>query len=70
MSFYLAEKAYLTPPDPPERKPIYECKACKDGVCEDEDYIEYNDEIICYECLDQMTTSEILKTLNIQVHTA
>ena len=67
---YQLEKAWLEPDGPPEREPIHECSLCDYGVCSGVEYIEYNDKIICYECLDQMTTNEILEALKIQVHTA
>lgn len=70
MSFYLAELAWLTPPEPPERKPIHECLCCEDGICADERYIETSDGYICGLCLDEMTVSDVLEQLNVEVKTA
>lgn len=70
MSYYLAEKAYLTPPDPPEREPIHDCLYCEDGICADERYIEVPNGYICECCLIELTISEVLDELKVDVKTA
>lgn len=50
-------------PNAPEPTPIYECTKCGYGIFEGEKYFDSPDGYICEECMEEMSSKEILELL-------
>lgn len=49
---------------------VFYCDECREPICDGETYYEINGEVICKNCIDNMTTSELLDFLGYEDHTA
>ncbi len=54
-------------PDPPA---VFNCKGCGEGILVGDEYAEIDGERYHIECLDDMTTLEILKLFDVEIQTA
>jgi len=59
-------------PNPPwveEEKPVYTCDRCGKGIYHHDSYAEIRS-YVCYDCLNDMTTVELLNYCGFQMETA
>ncbi len=57
-------------PNAPDTEPIYGCCNCDYGIMEGDAYIETNKGKVCMECLEDMTTCEILELVGVTIERA
>lgn len=58
-------------PNAPEPTAIYTCDRCSEPILADDKYLEEPDgDYLCENCLDNMTTLELLSELGIEIQTA
>lgn len=57
-------------PNAPEPKPEHECSKCGYGIYAGDKYLDGPAGYVCRECLDDMTSGEILKLLGESLATA
>lgn len=52
-------------PEPKEPKAIFCCDSCNNDLYEGDEYIEYDGDIICRDCLEDFTTRDWLRLIDI-----
>jgi len=57
-------------PNAPEPVVVYNCSNCGEGILDGDEYVEIDGKYICMDCLDNMTTKELLETCGYEVETA
>lgn len=57
-------------PNAPEPKAIYRCKHCYEGICEGDEMVEIEGKHYHLECVEDMTTKELLVLLGYEVEVA
>lgn len=57
-------------PSAPEKKTACVCKTCGDGIDEGQEYAKIDDDYHHIECLDDMTTRELLMLFGVETFTA
>ena len=58
-------------PNAPEPKAVYTCQCCKEGIFEDEEYVEVGDDYYHVECLQEnMFFEDVLTILGYDVRRA
>ncbi len=57
-------------PNAPEPKPKYECSKCGYGIYAGDKYLDGPEGYVCKECLDDMTSGELLEMLGESLATA
>lgn len=57
-------------PNADEEKPIYVCDECGYGIFEGDKFFDSPDGYICKDCLENMTTNELLELLDVELRTA
>lgn len=57
-------------PNAPEPEPVYTCNKCGYGIFDGDKFFDGPEGYICEECLDDMTTDEILEMFGEKLQTA
>lgn len=57
-------------PNAPEPEEVEHCEYCDEGIFEDEKMIEVNGKFYHLDCLDDMTTTELLELLGVEIEVA
>lgn len=57
-------------PNAPEPEPVYTCNKCGYGIFDGDKFFDGPEGHICEECLDDMTTDEILEMFGEKLQTA
>lgn len=57
-------------PNAPEPVPIYTCDKCGYGIFDGDKFFDSPEGYICNDCLEDMTTQELLKLCEIELKTA
>lgn len=57
-------------PNAPEPVPVHKCEKCGEGIFEGDKYFNGQEGYICEECLDDMSSSELLELVGESLATA
>lgn len=69
-SVCMSVPCHLRCPNAPEPVPVHRCEKCGEGIFEGDKYFNGQEGYICEECLDDMTSGELLEMLGESLATA